>query len=305
LNLTQARPCKCLDGRRSVAEFFVWTGSGSNGKSTQQELIMATLGKYAAPLDITFWTRARGAQGGALPELADKRSCRFCFSNEPEASDKLQVAKLKEVTGGERLTARKLYCDPVTFRPKFGVFILTNTLPELSKTDGGVSRRLRVVPFAHQFRQHPLPGQRQADPAIMEACRTNLEWRRALMRMLLDRYPAVRALHALPLPREVVEASAEYLEDNNPVGRWLAENYTVTHDPDHTVAATELHAAYSAAMRNHPLTMTAFGISMTQTNGIPKRKKNNISTYLGLVRRAPASLGAAQDPPAASAYLMR
>ena len=166
----------CLDGRRLVAELFIWSGSGSNGKSTVQELVLATMGKYAHQLDISLWTRPKGAAGSALPELADKRSSRFTFSNELESSDKLQVAKLKEVTGGEKVTARKLYGNPITFRPKFGIFILTNTLPELSKVDGGISRRLRIIPFKHQFKQFPIEGQRQADPQVMHNCRCEMKY---------------------------------------------------------------------------------------------------------------------------------
>jgi putative DNA primase/helicase len=278
----------CLDGKRSVAEFFVWTGVGSNGKSTIQELVMATMGKYAQPLDIAFWTRPKGAAGAALPELADKRACRFVFSNEPEATDKLQVAKLKEVTGGERITARRLYGEPITYRPKFGIFILANTLPELSRIDGGISRRLRVVPFVHQFRQFPEPGQRLARPAVMENCRTNVEWRRALMRILLDMYGQVKGLTAVPLPREVTSANEEYLDDNNPVGRFLAENYTLTGDDADVIRAIELYNTYIQLTKDKTMTTTAFGISMGHVNRVPKKKKriNGMTSpvwcYLGI-----------------------
>jgi P4 family phage/plasmid primase-like protien len=276
----------CLDGRRKVAELYVWTGVGSNGKSTIQELVMATMDRYAQPLDINFWTRPKGAAGAALPELADKRPCRFVFSNEPEATDKLQVAKLKEVTGGERITARRLYGDPITYRPRFGIFILANTLPELSKVDGGISRRLRVVPFVHQFRQFPLPGQRQARPAVMDNCRNNVEWRRALMFLLLDAYRRIKGLEAIPLPAEVLQANEDYLEDNNPVGRFLAENFVMTGNQDHYIRASELFAIYTQITRDRMMTLTAFGSSMTHVNQVPKKKKKingvTVWVYLGL-----------------------
>lgn len=262
-----------MDGRRAVAEFYVWTGAGSNGKSTIQELVMATMGKYAQPLDVTFWTRAKGTAGSAMPELADKRACRYVFSNEPEASDKLQVAKLKEATGGEKITARKLYSDPITYRPKFGIFILANTLPELSKIDGGISRRLRVVPFIHQFKQFPLPGQRLAKPAVMENCRNNIEWRRALMRLLIDEYASIKGMTAIPFPEEVKQASEDYLEDNNPVGRFLADNYVITGNDANFIRASELYNSYIGVTKDKTMSITAFGTSMTHINNVPKKKK--------------------------------
>jgi P4 family phage/plasmid primase-like protien len=285
-----------LDGRRSVAEFYVWTGAGSNGKSTIQELIMSALGKYAQPLDVTFWTRPRGSSGSALPELADKRACRYVFSNEPEACDKLQIAKLKEATGGERLTARRLYGDPISYRPKFGIFILANTLPELSRMDGGISRRLRVLPFTRQFKQYPLPGELLAQPSVMENCRTNIKWRQALMFLLIQKYGELKsssssstALTAIPLPTEVQNASAEYLEDNNPVGRFLADCFTITGDETDFIRASELLRLYLDVTRDRSMTVTAFGTSMTHTNGVPKKKKKVEGVaawyYIGLRRK--------------------
>lgn len=278
----------CMDGRRNVAEFFVWTGAGSNGKSTIEELVMATMGPYAQSLDISFWTRPKGSAGSALPELADKRACRYIFSNEPEATDKLQVAKIKEATGGEKLTARKLYCDPITYRPKFGIFFLANTLPELSKIDGGISRRIRVVPFIHQFKQFPLPGQRLARPSVMENCRLNIQWRQALMRILIDMYASVASLTAIPYPQEVQHASEEYLEDNNPVGRFLADHYTITGVDADFIRASELYQDYIDSTKDRSMTVTAFGTAMTQINHVPKKKKRvegiSVCCYLGIVQ---------------------
>lgn len=276
----------CFDGRRKFQEFYIWTGRGSNGKSSIQELIMQTLGDYAKPLDIAFWTKAKRECGGAMPELADKKGVRFVFSNEPEATDKIQVSKIKEVTGGERITARKLYSQPITYRPQFGIFILCNDLPELSKTDGGIERRTRVVPFKHQFKQHPLPGQRKADPMVLENCRENAEWHKACMRMLLDAYEQVRHICTITLPNEVVNSSKQYMEDNNPVGIWLRENFEITQNDDDKILAEHMYNMYKCVDRN--ITKTAFGKSMTELNGVDKKiskvKGSKISKlyYIGI-----------------------
>lgn len=278
----------CLDGKRSVAEFFIWCGSGSNSKSTLQELVFSTMGAYAQPLDISLWTRPKGAAGSALPELADKRSARFTFSNEPESSDKLQVAKLKEVTGGERITARKLYGNPITYRPKFGIFILTNTLPELSKLDGGISRRIRVVPFKYQFKQLPMEGERKADPEVMYNCRNNMRWRQACMVMLLEKYKEIRNLTALPIPPEVQEASAQYLDDNNPIGRWLASHYVMTHNQKDIIKACDMYHAYCQDSEDK-ISITSFGVAMHQINDVPRKMMrvggSTSNYYIGIKRR--------------------
>jgi P4 family phage/plasmid primase-like protien len=260
----------CMDGRRKFQEFYIWTGRGSNGKSTIQELVMQTFGDYAKPLDIAFWTKAKRECGGAMPELADKKGVRFVFSNEPEATDKIQVSKIKEVTGGERITARKLYAQPVTYRPQFGIFILCNDLPELSKHDGGIERRTRVLSFVHQFRQNPLQGQRRADPLIMDNCRNNMEWRKACIKILIDQYIAIRQLHTLHLPNEVVEASRSYMEENNPVGLWLREHFEITNDDSDRILADDMWNMYKSMVDRNCGKVT-FSRAMTETNGMAKK----------------------------------
>lgn len=270
----------CMDGRRKFQEYYIWTGRGSNGKSTIQELIMQTFGDYAKPLDIAFWTKSRREAGGAMPELADKKGVRFVFSNEPEATDRIQVAKIKEVTGGERITARKLYCQPVTFRPQFGIFILCNDLPELSKTDGGIERRTRIVPYSRQFKQNPIPGQLIADPMVLENCKNNVEWRMACMRLLLDTYATIRSLMTLVLPLEIINASRQYMEENNPIGIWLKDNFEITNDENDRVPVDEMWMLYKS-MVDKNIAKNVFGTSMTNMNNINRKqiKVNKINRY--------------------------
>lgn len=275
----------CMDGRRKFQEYYIWTGRGSNGKSTIQELIMKCFGVYAKPLDIAFWTRSRREVGGAMPELADKKGVRFVFSNEPEATDRIQVAKIKEVTGGERITARKLYSHPITFRPQFGIFILCNDLPELSKIDGGIERRTRILPYCKQFKQNPIPGQLCADPMVLDNCRTNTEWHRACMRILLDTYATIRHASTLVIPVEISNASRTYMEENNPIGIWLRDNYEITTDENDRISADEMWTLYKN-MVDRNISKTAFGTSMMNVNNINRKQikinKINKNYYVGI-----------------------
>jgi putative DNA primase/helicase len=284
-----------LDGRRRAAEFYIWTGLGSNGKSTIQELVIATLGPYAKPLDISFWTKPKGSSSACTPELANMWQARFAFSNEPEATDKLQAARIKEITGGERVTARALHRMPIIFRPKFGVFILCNIMPQFSVLDGGISRRVRVVSFRKIFKQPHmsiLPGDVLADPSVMQNCRCNIEWRQALMRILLDTYQEVKDMSEdIPLPEEVRLASSEYLEDNNPVGEWLRNNYDISNDHSLRIKASDLYNDYICEHdRNDRMNGKLFGVAVNQINKIPKKKLSDGAYYLGLQRKPAANM---------------
>lgn len=273
----------CLDGSRRFQEFYIWTGRGSNGKSTIQELVMQTMGSYAHPLDMAFWTSPKGQTGGAMPEIADKKGVRIVFSNEPECKSKIQVSKIKEVTGGENITARRLYCDPVTYKPQFGIFICCNDLPELTKHDGGIERRTRVVPFVHQFMQHPLPGQKASDPAMLENCKRNIEWRKALMYILLQKHAQIATLRVLDLPEQVREASRGYMEDNNPVGLWLKEHFIVTNSRDDHFTFTQMFERYRIDTKDMEMTQKDFNKAMN-SNGIEKDRfgKDRKHSFYGI-----------------------
>lgn len=261
----------CIDGKRRFQEYYIWTGKASNGKSTCQQLLIKTFGDYAKPLDINFWTKPKRECGTPLPELADKKGVRFIFSNEPEASDKIQVAKIKEATGGESITSRKLFLHPITYRPQFGIFILCNDLPDLSKCDGGIERRTRVIPFLNTFNSQPLKGQRQADPDIIENCRNNIEWRKACISTLIDVYHTIEDLKCLQLPKIVQEASKRYLEDSNPIGKWLRDNYEVTNNEEDKIPSSTLYAMYRHDV-NEYISQTIFNRELVEKMNISKKK---------------------------------
>lgn len=272
-----------LDGHNKWQEFYIWTGSGANGKSTTQELVLKTLGEYGAPLDSAFWTTPKPRSGSAMPELADKKGIRCIFSNEPEATDKLHIGKIKEITGGEAITARALYQDPITFTPMFKVFFACNTIPNLSKLDGGIKRRIRVIPFIYQFKENPIGGQKKADITLLSKIRENIEYRQAFMQLLIENYRAhIKGADALAVPQSVVEASEEYITENNPVLTWLQDNYVITHDPKDVIKAADMFVEYSRIDRN--MTQTAFGTAMTVINGVPKKQvgKSKIWHYVGI-----------------------
>lgn len=90
------------------------------------------------------------------------------------------------------------------------------------------------------------------------------------MRILLDTYEHVRHLSALQLPHEVQESSKQYMEDNNPVGVWLRENFEVTHNEEDIILAEQLYTLYKNNVDKN-MTKTAFGKSITDLNGIAKK----------------------------------
>lgn len=135
----------CLTG--SVAEqvfFYLW-GTGANGKSVFTAVlteILGTYSKFAAPGMLTASFRDRHPT-----ELAMLQGSRLVIASELAKDDKLDINKLKFITGGDRLVARKMNQDFSEFTPTFKLILVGNALPSLSSIDEAIRRRIRIIPF--------------------------------------------------------------------------------------------------------------------------------------------------------------
>ena len=65
------------------------------------------------------------------------------------------------------------------------------------------------------------------------------------------------------MPPEVLEASKEYIEDNNPVGVWLKENYDFTGQRRDIVSTEDLRNDFDAYKGQPSITSRRFGNYMS------------------------------------------
>lgn len=222
----------CLNGNNKYERFYIWTGKGGNGKGVVSELVKRCLGQYYHPIPHTIVTKMSDKKDSACPPLAKAKGKRFLQFSEPEADDRFQVGLIKELTGGDEITARDLYKSTVIYKPQFGTFGQTNNIPKLNRADGGAGRRIRVVPFVHSFVTDPTePHQKAINLDLKEKIVKNPKWRDEMMWLLMEAYQRLVTRGRFIEHPVVLEASREYMEDNNPVGGWLHTNYTTGLDP--------------------------------------------------------------------------
>lgn len=133
----------------SVAEqvIFFAVGDGSNGKSTFFETIAGCLGDYATNAQPqTFLAKAHS--NTISSDLARLKGTRLVTVSEPEEGARLDEGLVKQLTGGDRVTARKLYAEEMEFAPEFKIWFATNHRPIIRGTDHGIWRRICIVPFS-------------------------------------------------------------------------------------------------------------------------------------------------------------
>jgi putative DNA primase/helicase len=178
-----------LIGDKRFEEFFILTGSGSNGKGVYSGLQKKTFGSLFYAPDITIFTQKKPYASKASPEIATLKGKRFLMTSEPERDDRLQTGRLKLFTGGNEIRARDLFKGNTEFVPQFTVMIQTNGIPELNTFDGGIARRTRIVNLSFKFVENPrMAHEKQLDTTLKHKFESNVEYAQQFMILLLEYY---------------------------------------------------------------------------------------------------------------------
>lgn len=218
--------------------------AGGEGKSLIINTVCGVLGDYAAVAPADLLTPLQGERHST--DLAGLVGARLVIASEIEDGRFWAEAKLKAISGGDKIAARFMRGDFFTYAPQFTMIIATNHLPQL-RSAGGMKRRLQIVPFLHQ------PA--QPDPALFEKLRP--EWP-AILAWLIEGCMLWQRDGLRP-PAAVVDATAEYFARENPVSSWLDQR--TEKRPDARTATKALHrdfSSWAASQGERPLSERRF-----------------------------------------------
>ncbi len=240
-----------LTGHTSEQTLFMLYGTGANGKSTFLETIRALLGDYATQADFTTFLKRDGE--GVRNDLARLVSTRFVSAVEADAGAPLAESLVKQVTGGDIITARFLFREFFEFRPSFKLWLAANHKPTVRGSDHGIWRRIRLVPFTVTIPKkerdpHLLDKLGQELPGILAwAVRGAMEWKRG----------------GLGAPVAVEAATARYQAEMDAFGGFLAD--CCVEGEGERATARDLYEAY---------------LHWCETNGERARSKKALSMGL-------------------------
>lgn len=133
----------CLTGDTSAQTLLIAIGGGRNGKSTLMKVITDLLGDYAvkAPASLLM-------EGERHPaEMMTLMGKRFAFLNEVDKKKQLNEQKLKDLVGGDKISARAMRKDFIEFLPTFKLNYAVNQLPNTNDQSMGMWRRVLLLPF--------------------------------------------------------------------------------------------------------------------------------------------------------------
>jgi len=135
----------CLTGdiREQMLAFF--HGEGGNGKGVFVNTCTAILGDYARVAPMEAFTSSKGDRHPT--ELAMLQGARFVTAQETEEGRAWNEPRIKQLTGGDPITARFMKMDFFTYDPTFKLIFVGNNKPSLKAVDDAIRRRFNLVPF--------------------------------------------------------------------------------------------------------------------------------------------------------------
>lgn len=250
-----------LTGRTDEHKLFFLYGTGRNGKSVFLNTLFAILGDYAKRAPAQTFLDSAGERHPT--DLAGLMGARLVAGSELPPGKAWNESVIKDLTGGDVITARFMRQDYFEYQPQFTLFIAGNHQPAFRGIDEAIRARVVLIPFTQTIpadeRDPLLPEKLKAEwPAILRwAIEGALLWQR----------------EGLQVPDVVRCASEEYLADEDTLGAFLDENVIMA--PDGRETSADVYQRFRAWQTQtgaaHLWTQTAMTRALKE-RGIPTAK---------------------------------
>lgn len=251
----------------------VLVGVGANGKSTLLDIASKVLGTYARTMPENFLLDTNAVQHST--EIANLHGVRFAVASETRPDGKFNESRVKMLTGGDIISARKMYKDFFDFKPSHTLFLALNHLPSVKSGGSGFWRRLRKIDFNYQVPE-ALQKQGLADEIFNEEGAGVLAW-------MIEGAKRVIA-QGLTEPASVKLATTEYRFEEDHISKFIDD--CVQQNALASVNSSDLLHAYKQWCQSEgeiPIAMTPLIRELRMRLPIsPIRGSNGRRAYSGI-----------------------
>jgi putative DNA primase/helicase len=193
---------------REHALAFVY-GPGGNGKSVFLNIIADILHDYATTAAMDTFTASKSERHPT--DLAMLRGARLVTASETEEGRAWAESRIKQLTGGDKISARFMRQDFFEYVPQFKLMIVGNHKPVLHSVDEAARRRFSIIPFIRK----PEAPDRELEKKLKQEAEGILHW---MIAGCLD-----WQANGLVQPPSVRAATEQYFADQDVFGQWLDE----------------------------------------------------------------------------------
>jgi putative DNA primase/helicase len=271
-----------------VQKLVFMHGYGANGKSTFMEVMAFLLGDYAAAIPTELLMQGQRSSQGASPDLMMLKGARLAFCNETGEGRRLDGPMVKQLTGGDTITARPPYGQFISFQPSHLLVMTGNHKPFVDEDGISLWRRMLLIDWPVTIPEE------QRDAELPERLRSEapgiLNWALAGLKDFLQ-------TRRLAIPDSVAEATAAYRSEQDILGCWIDE--CLVRETSARVETTEAYQNYRDWCADNGLRpMSKNSLSRRLEERGIKRGGQGLRFYLGIRR---VSMGAGDRLAVASA----
>lgn len=134
--------------------FLLYGATTRNGKSTLVETYLFMAKDYGITMQPETLALSKKDSRAPSGDIARLKGTRFVNAPEPPQDMRFNAALIKQLTGNDMITARKIYQEEMSFMPEFITLINTNHLPIITDETLFTSGRVVVIPFRKHFKEH-------------------------------------------------------------------------------------------------------------------------------------------------------
>lgn len=250
INYIQRAVGYSLSGSTEEQVMFVLHGNGRNGKSVFLDIVTDLFGSYSTNIQPQAIMVKQNQGGAANPDIAKLAGARLVTTVEPNEGERFDEGLIKQMTGGDRITARFLYEDEFEYTPQFKIWMATNHKPLIRGTDDGIWRRLAIVPFTVQIPEN------KVDKKLTHKLRREIN---AILHWAVEGY-LMWQHSGLQEPQCIKDQRSEYRTEMDSIEAFIQECCTL--DNHVSTQASTIFQAYKdwANMNNqYMMSSTKFG----------------------------------------------
>jgi putative DNA primase/helicase len=224
----------CLTGQTTEQVVAFLQGEGSNGKSKLITALTELMGwdenGYSWRMDMACLDES--SRNNIPNDLAALVGKRVAVAAEARPETRIDVAKVKMLSGEDVIPGRRLYAEHFNFRPSAKIILNVNHLPEASDSSNGYWRRALCWRFVCDFER---PGSGK-DKDLSEKLRKEYS---GILNWLLQGTAMWRREGITPTSR-MLEMTRGYRESNDPLGNFARE--CLVFEERRTVSIADLKA---------------------------------------------------------------
>lgn len=274
INYMQRAVGYSLSGSTEEQVMFILYGNGRNGKSVFLDIITEMLGNYTTNIQPQT-LMVKPQSGSANSDIARLQGARLVTTTEPNDGMRFDEGLVKQITGGDTVTARFLYGDEFDYEPEFKLWMATNHKPIIRGTDDGIWRRMVIIPFTVQIPDH------KVDKNLKYKLRREMT---AILNWAVEGYQEWQRI-GLNEPDIIKQQRGDYRKEMDPVEQFI-EDCCIRKDGERAKGSLLYQSYKEWATDNHQYMMNHIKFGKEMSSKFQKITSNGVH-YIGVKLKHP------------------